>query len=495
MRVAWELVRHLRRRVRPTKEKNMNRKIIRFRSVIAAAAMVAGLGSLLAGGCIAALETAEPEDEQVGEAESALASKWTINGNQRSLNAATEPSLETDEPQNLAAGMITTQSSTLNGGDASRAFDGNTNGNWNANSVTHTGFDAQAWWQVDLGTVTDIGKVVLYNRTDCCSDRLSNFDVLVSNNGSSWQPVATYTDAAPAQIAFSLDVSGRFVRVQLRGTNYLSLAEVQVFPPQNLAAGKTTTQSSTLNGGDASRAVDGNTNGNWNANSVTHTGFDAQAWWQVDLGTVTDIGKVVLYNRTDCCGSRLKNFDLLVSYDGSSWQSVATYPNEAPAQIAFSLNVSGRFVRVRLPNNYLSLAEVQVFPPPNLAAGKIVTQSSTLNGGNASRAVDGNTNGNWNANSVTHTNFNVQPWWQVDLGAVTGIGTVVLYNRTDCCSERLSNFDILVSDTGTSWSVIATMLGEAPPRTSVSTNAKARFVRVQLRGSNYLSLAEVRLWR
>ncbi len=173
---------------------------------------------------------------------------------------------------------------------------------------------------------------------------------------------------------------------------------------------------------------------------------------------------------------------------------MATYPNEAPARLAFSLNVSGRFVRVRLPNNYLSLAEVQVFPPPNLAAGKIVTQSSTLNGGDASRAVDGNTNGNWNANSVTHTNFNVQPWWQVDLGAVTGIGTVVLYNRTDCCSDRLSNFDILVSDNGTSWSVIATMLGEAPPRTAVSINASARFVRFQLRGSNYLSLADVRLW-
>jgi hypothetical protein len=399
-------------------------------------------------------------------------------------------------PPNLAAGKTATQSSTLNGGNASRAVDGNTNGDWYANSVTHTGFDAQAWWQVDLGAVTDIGKVVLYNRTDGSVDRLSNFDILVSNNGTSWQPVATSTGAAPARSTFSLEASARFVRVQLRGTNYLSLAEVQVFPPQNLAAGKTATQSSTINGGVASRAVDDDTNGHWYANSVTHTDFDAQAWWQVDLGAVTDIGKVVLYNRTDGSSERLSNFDIFVSNSGTLWQAVATYTGAAPARSAFSLKASGRFVRVQLRGtNYLSLAEVQVFPPPNLAAGKTATQSSTLNGGVASRAVDGNTNGDWYANSVTHTGFDAQAWWQVDLGAVTDIGKVVLYNRTDGSVDRLSNFDVLVSNNGTSWSVIAAMTGAAPTRTAFSVNVSARFVRVQLRGSNYLSLAEVQVWR
>lgn len=42
-------------------------------------------------------------------------------------------------------------------------------------SVTHTNIEAKAWWQVDLGAIHEIGQVILYNRTDCCSERLANF--------------------------------------------------------------------------------------------------------------------------------------------------------------------------------------------------------------------------------------------------------------------------------------------------------------------------------
>jgi hypothetical protein len=38
--------------------------------------------------------------------------------------------------------------------------------------------------------------------------------------------------------------------------------------------------------------------------------------------------------------------------------------------------------------------------------------------GDASHAVDGNTYGNYMVGSVTHTNGENQPWWQVDLGSV-----------------------------------------------------------------------------
>jgi hypothetical protein len=31
-----------------------------------------------------------------------------------------------------------------------------------------------AWWEVDLGEGVAVSKVVIYNRTNCCSDRLSN---------------------------------------------------------------------------------------------------------------------------------------------------------------------------------------------------------------------------------------------------------------------------------------------------------------------------------
>jgi hypothetical protein len=131
------------------------------------------------------------------------------------------------EQQNLAAGRPATQSSTMYPFEAARVVDGNTDGYFPDGSVTHTGLDPQAWWQVDLGAVTDIGKVVLYNRTDCCSGRLADFDVLLSNDGITWQIATVFVGIAPARTELSIAGSGRFVRVRLRGTGYLTLAEAE----------------------------------------------------------------------------------------------------------------------------------------------------------------------------------------------------------------------------------------------------------------------------
>ncbi|MFM8891875.1 MAG: DUF1553 domain-containing protein, partial [Planctomycetia bacterium] len=98
---------------------------------------------------------------------------------------------------------------------------------------------------------------------------------------------------------------------------------------------------------------------------------------------------------------------------------------------------TGRFVRVELPGKkvFLSLAEVEVLAvgaEANVARGRPATQSSTDFGGDAARAVDGVTDGDYFAkNSVTHTAANDDPWWEVDLGGPTAIRQVVIWNRTD----------------------------------------------------------------
>ncbi|MBD0836064.1 galactose-binding domain-containing protein [Aestuariibaculum suncheonense] len=110
---------------------------------------------------------------------------------------------------------------------------------------------------------------------------------------------------------------------------------------------------------------------------------------------------------------------------------------------------SVRYIRVQLPgesNEILSLAEVQVFSGGvNVALNKVATQSSTNGSSEASRAVDGNTNGDINNASVTHTQSSSQPWWEVDLGANYDVESVMVYNRTDCCGERLRGYYILAS--------------------------------------------------
>ena len=77
---------------------------------------------------------------------------------------------------------IAQQSSTAYSGDAGRAFDGNTNGVYNQQSVTHTARERQPWWQVELDERADIDNIVLHNRTDCCTARLSDVHVFVSDH-------------------------------------------------------------------------------------------------------------------------------------------------------------------------------------------------------------------------------------------------------------------------------------------------------------------------
>lgn len=71
----------------------------------------------------------------------------------------------------------------------------------------------------------------------------------------------------------------------------------------NLAYGKTTTQTSTQFGGVSSRAVDGNVAGHFSDGSVTHTGnptgTDPQPYWQVDLGQDFVVGTIRVWNRQD----------------------------------------------------------------------------------------------------------------------------------------------------------------------------------------------------
>ncbi|MCB4746363.1 MAG: ricin-type beta-trefoil lectin domain protein [Sulfurovum sp.] len=143
---------------------------------------------------------------------------------------------------NIAFNKPTQQSSTHHHDfhpSSMKAVDGNIDGNFNAKSTTHTNRDNHAWWQVDLQRHYTIDKIKIYNRTDCCSDRLNNAKVFISDIPFGNDSLQGAQDKAKwsgsitqAQSINTLDVNnteGRYVRVQLEGRNYLSLAEVQVF--------------------------------------------------------------------------------------------------------------------------------------------------------------------------------------------------------------------------------------------------------------------------
>ncbi len=143
---------------------------------------------------------------------------------------------------NLALNRPATQSSTFDGSysfAAANAVDGNQNGDDAGNSITHTNNELEAWWEVDLEEVQVLDYVRIWNRDDCCSDRLSNFYVLVSDEPFASTDLTStlnqegvssyyYDGAADRETVIDFNRSGRYLRIQLSGTNFLQLAEVEV---------------------------------------------------------------------------------------------------------------------------------------------------------------------------------------------------------------------------------------------------------------------------
>jgi hypothetical protein len=151
---------------------------------------------------------------------------------------------------NAALAGTASMSSELLGSPASNAINGNTSGQFNANAslnqIAHTGAGSTTqWWQVDLGSQQSINEIRIFNRDDCCQNRLGNVYVLVSDT-----PFPLNTDLASARtnadFEFRLSSTesgdpiisvpntfGRYVRLQLSGNNVggnvLNIGQVQVF--------------------------------------------------------------------------------------------------------------------------------------------------------------------------------------------------------------------------------------------------------------------------
>jgi hypothetical protein len=168
------------------------------------------------------------------------------------------------------------------------------------------------------------------------------------------------------------------------------------------------------------------------------------------------------------------------------------------------LPLVGSEVGVGVPSMHIFAAGLA--GSPDLALGKTATQSSEAYGGSPSRVVDGDTNGVFGNNSVSHTDLNPNAWWQVDLGGTSPLTSINVWNRTDCCADRLNDFWVFTSPTpfDTSltpqqqaarpgvWSSHQT--GTAGTVTTVRPGTPGRYVMVQLNGTNYLALAGVEVF-
>ncbi|GLY50553.1 discoidin domain-containing protein [Lentzea sp. NBRC 102530] len=180
-------------------------------------------------------------------------------------------------------------------------------------------------------------------------------------------------------------------RLRSAGTVIAVLVGLAVVPgtvsaaPSLLSQGKPTTASSIEGGGTpAAAAVDGNSGTRWSS-----TWSDPQ-WLRVDLGATSRVSRIEL----DWEGAYATAFDLQVSDNGDSWQTIRSVTGGTGGNQGFDVTGTGRYVRMNATqraNGYgVSLWEFRVFGEqggsnPQPGSGVRVTGSQ----GNWQLTVDG----------------------------------------------------------------------------------------------------------
>lgn len=265
----------------------------------------------------------------------------------------------------------------------------------------------------------------------------------------------------------------------------------------------------------ASKAIDGDTNPAFGGLSLTHTKFENRPTWRADAVGIEGeaieftVDRVSVYSRIDeCCRNRIDGAIVSLYLNGVIVATEVT-PSNSWANFTSSASFCGVIadsVQVSLPGTqYLSLAEVEIFENTAEACGKSTAriplwdaeQSSLFNPINiASKAIDGNKDGRYSVASVSHTQQDEQPFWRAKFAArllAYTLENVVLYARTDCCTERTNGAEVRLYLNN---EIVATAI--APSNSWVTFNSGVSFcgvvcdsVEVILPGEQILSLAEV----
>eukprot|EP00741_Cyanophora_paradoxa_P015358 tig00000194_g14826.t1 len=152
------------------------------------------------------------------------------------------PNIESRRPaDNVALRKPTSASSAYlaDGLDSNpyRAVDGVTGGNHSADREwTSDAWDKKPWWQVNLQDRFKLDHIKIFNRTDCCAERLRDITVRVLRHGrevfQQHYPGKVPVDVEPnGQESFTVDtkgVEGDSVKIEKNGEG-LQLPEVQVW--------------------------------------------------------------------------------------------------------------------------------------------------------------------------------------------------------------------------------------------------------------------------
>ncbi|XP_058240525.1 pentraxin fusion protein-like [Hemibagrus wyckioides] len=371
----------------------------------------------------------------------------------------------THQQVNVALRGIAIQSST-DGHLASVAIDGSRESNMVLYSCTHTFWENNPWWRVDLLAVYDICNVIVTNRGDCCSERINGAEIhignsLINNGNNNPRCVVISSISAGASVSYTCNMRGRYVNVFLpSASQILSLCEVEVY---GVAVPVTKRAFLKLK---------------FNSNE--------------DLSNPTIMDKVL---------QKIKSAIVQSSVFKIRWtkepevEKMTFWPTSSK-----KMKTSQRPLLLILRISIFSLQWTLTHQQVNLALKGIATQSSAYGSYTAPLAIDGSRASIMLSHSCTHTNFENDPWWRVDLLAVYAIGNVIITNRGDCCPERINGAEIHIGNSlinngnNNSRCAIITSIS-AGDSANYTCNTQGRYVNVFIPGVvRVLTLCEVEVY-
>lgn len=252
---------------------------------------------------------------------------------------------------------------------------------------------------------------------------------------------------------------GRYLRLtNLSGAaSNPQVAEIQAWIPgsgTNIARGRPVIASgATYSGYPATNIVDG---GYVGSTTMSHPSTSASSpgfYYQVDLGAVYALNRIVLWNRSDCCNTRLTNYRVILYADNAgvpgavNWQADIrtdgsdsglggsdTIPASASNNPAHLF--SGRFIRVQFIGTATDqprpqIAELEAFPEPPPTIRQFVTDAGNIGG----PGLPTNATLSWsvqNADSVT----------------ISGLGTVAASGSTTVAPTSTTTYTLTATRNG-----------------------------------------------
>ncbi|WP_127502563.1 discoidin domain-containing protein [Actinoplanes solisilvae] len=260
-------------------------------------------------------------------------------------------------------------------------------------------------------------------------------------------------------------------------------------PTGDLAAGKSTSASSTNGPYPTANAVDASTSSYWESSGAL------PQWFQVDLGGAYAVNRLAL-RLPPGWERRTQNITVQGSTNGTTFTTLTAatgYVFDPASGNTVNVTLSGaavRYVRLSFAANTgwpaAQLSQIQAYgdstpPPPvsgDLARGKPTSSSGFTQSYGPGNTVDGDAGSYWES-----TNNAFPQWAQVDLGTTAAVSRVVL-KLPPGWGARTQTLSVATSTNGSSFTTLSAAAARVFDPASgntvtvTGTAAQARYVRV-----------------